>query len=98
MRPIYVFTTIAFIAYFFITLGKAKNKLHAVGQYAPQFFTLIACKICQFISSLVLIWKTLPAFEVRAAWIMLICGLINSLNTSRVIVCSLTKVEYVDSA
>jgi len=83
MKPIYFFTTIAFVVYFFMTLRKSKDKLHAALQYAPLVSTLIA----------MIIWKTMPAFEERGAWIMLICGLINSLGTSRVIVCSLTKMR-----
>jgi len=83
MKPIYFFTTIGFFVYFFTTLKQAKNKVHATLQYAPQFFTLLA----------LLVWKSMPVFEVRGAWIMLVCGLINSLGTSRVIVCSLTKMQ-----
>jgi len=83
MKPIYFFTTIAFFAYLIITVNKSKNKLHALGQYIPLVSTAVTLYI----------WKTMPVFEVRGAWIMLICGLINSLNTSRVIVCSLTKMK-----
>jgi hypothetical protein len=37
------------------------------------------------------LWFTLPVFKEHAALIFLILGLVYSLNTSRVIVCSLTK-------
>jgi len=83
MKPIYFFTTIGFIIYVFTTLKQAKDKFHALCQYAPLVFTLLA----------MFVWKSMPIFEVRGAWIMLICGLINSLGTSRVIVSSLTKMR-----
>jgi len=83
LRPIYVFATVALIGLVVTTVLKSQKKLHALAQFTPHVFTLIT----------MMIWKTMPVFHDRAAWIMLVCGLINSLSTSRVIICSLTKMK-----
>lgn len=62
---------------------KQKNPLKPLSEYLPHAVNLLAC----------ITWSQLPIFEANVAWILLICGLIYSLITSRVIVCSLTKMD-----
>jgi phosphatidylglycerophosphate synthase len=82
LRPIYLGVSLAiiFMAYSVIK-NNAKDKLQAASQFLPLVFTMASSCL----------WFTLPVFKEHAALIFLILGLVYSLNTSRVIVCSLTK-------
>jgi phosphatidylglycerophosphate synthase len=66
------------------TIIRAKKPLKALSEFLPHTMNMLAC----------IIWSQLPIFQDNVAWILLICGVIYSLITSRVIVCSLTKMDY----
>lgn len=78
----YVSLVIMSVYYFVSTLMMCKNKVEAALQFVPLLANMVATGL----------WSTLPVFQNHAALIMLISGLLFSLNTSKIIVCSLTRV------
>jgi len=83
LRPLYVGIG-SLIVYFFVsTVLSSSKKVLAVAQFIPLAMnTITTC-----------LWSTLPVYNQHAASIMLISGLIFSLNTSKIIVCSLTHMK-----
>jgi phosphatidylglycerophosphate synthase len=72
------------ISYYVVsTVLSASNKVLAVSQFVPLIINMIATWL----------WSTLPVFQRHAALVLLISGLIYSLNTSKIIVCSLTHMK-----
>jgi len=83
MGVVYVGLVVVAVYYYFSTIILIKDKVYATLQFVPVFANMITTAL----------WSTLPIFQDHAALIMLISGVIFSLNTSRVIVCSLTKMK-----
>jgi len=72
------------ISYYIVsTVLSAQNKALAVSQFIPLVINMIATWL----------WSTLPVFQRHAALVLLISGLIYSVNTSKIIVCSLTHMK-----
>ena len=55
--------------------------------------TISNSTITIILSSLALLWSRLPVYVDHAALVLVVCGLMHSLNVARLIVCSLTKVK-----
>jgi phosphatidylglycerophosphate synthase len=72
------------ISYYVVsTVLASSNKVLAVSQFVPLIINMIATWL----------WSTLPVFQRHAALVLLISGLIYSLNTSKIIMCSLTHMK-----
>jgi len=83
LRICYVALIVACVYYVISTLIKCHDKRDAVSHFIPLLINMITTYL----------WSTLPVFQQHAALIMLISGLLYSLNTSRIIVCSLAKMK-----
>jgi len=83
LKPLYVIIGAIIIYCTITTVLSASNKVYAVSQFTPIIInTITTC-----------LWSTLPVFQKYAALILLVSGLIFSLNTSKIIVCSLTHMK-----
>jgi len=84
MKPLYVGIAYVIIYNAWTIIPTSKNRTKAFAQFIPLVIIMAST----------ILWSTLPVFETHAASILLICGLLYSLNTSRIIVCSLTKMDH----
>jgi len=83
LKPLYVIIGSIITYYITSTVWSAPNKVLAVSQFIPLVINMVATWL----------WSTLPVFQKYAALVLLISGLIFSLNTSKIIVCSLTHMK-----
>jgi len=83
LKPLYVVIGSIITYYVISTVISAPNRTLAVSQFVPLIMNMIAT----------FLWSTLPVFQRHAALVLLISGLIYSLNTSKIIVCSLTHMK-----
>lgn len=83
LKPLYVGIGCIIVYYTVSTVLASPNKLHAVSQFIPLVINMITTCL----------WSTLPVFQKHTALVLLISGLIFSLNTSKIIVCSLTHMR-----
>jgi len=83
LKPLYVIIGTIIGYYVVSTVLSSKDKTHAISQFIPLIINMITTWL----------WSTLPVFQRHAALVLLISGLIYSLNTSKIIVCSLTSMK-----
>jgi phosphatidylglycerophosphate synthase len=83
LKPLYVVIGVIISYYTVSVVLSAKEKVLAVSQFVPLIINMIATWL----------WSTLPVFQRHAALVLLISGMIYSLNTCKIIVCSLTQMK-----
>jgi len=83
LKTLYVVIGLIIVYFNVTTVLAASNKLYAVAQFIPLIINMITTSL----------WSTLPVFKEHTALVLLVSGLIFSLNTSKIIVCSLTHMR-----